>query len=528
MKTLNVLIVDDSRDDAVLLEEMLRSGGFLVSSRQVETPEGLQEEMANQFWDIVLCDNNMPELDARRALDIVCRHRPETPFIIVSGGLSEEAASGVMKIGASDYISKHCLSRLVPAVAREVRRSGGRGFDSKRLAGELKQKLAGREGAALFLVEPCRYRDFVGHAGEALLSVFSERLAGFALGGRVWRYREGVFALVLPAGGSSAEEIARGISESFRRPLLAGNEEWFLGCRIGGSLHSGQDSEELLRQAETALDCARQSGGPCFYMQGMEQRARERIEMEKALFQAARNEEFDLAYQPQYDLVTGRIIGAEALLRWNWKGNRISPAVFIPLLEETDLIQEVGEWVLRKACSFNRSMQQEGLPPIRMAVNLSAIQFRQAGLAGKVERALQDSGLEPRHFALEITENIAMHHGSKIVSTLNELKEMGVELALDDFGTGYSSLAYLKNFPMDKLKIDQSFVRGMIEDKSSEAIVRWVISIAESFGLGLIAEGVEAAEQAALLRQWGCSEAQGFHYCPPVSEEELKMRLAAA
>ena len=168
-----------------------------------------------------------------------------------------------------------------------------------------------------------------------------------------------------------------------------------------------------------------------------------------------------------------------------------------------------------------------GLGPIRMAVNLSAIQFRQPGLSKRVETALADSGLEPRHLALEITENIAMHHGPDILSTLNELKALGVELALDDFGTGYSSLSYLKHFPVGKLKIDQSFVRDLAVDRNNMAIVRAIVAIAESFGLSLIAEGVETEEQAAILRDYGCKEVQGYHFCSPVSEERLKEILSA-
>lgn len=530
-KSLSVLIVDDCEDDAVLLSAALQEGGFSVTDHCVEDPLQLQEAVSGRTWDIVLCDNNMPEFDALSALDIVYRHIPDTPFIVVSGDMSEEDASKLMKLGASDFISKHNLSRLVPAVERELRRPLLRGVgkdiwlaDRRRMMSELSKKLRSEESIALVLVELCRYQDLVRHAGEALVSCFSERLAEFAVHAKVWRYKEDIFALAMPA---ESKVLLKKIAESFRMPLVVGTEEWFVNCRAGASVSSGRDMETLLRQAEAALHCARESStGACFYRPGMDRRARDRLEIERALFHAALNEEFELAYQPQFDLISRKIVGVEALLRWKKNGEQVSPAEFIPVLEETGLIHQVGEWVLRKACEVNKSMQIQGLPSIRMAVNLSAIQFRQQGLPAMVESVLEETGLDAGSLALEITENIAMHHGPEIVSTLNVLRQLGIELALDDFGTGYSSLSYLKHFPVGKLKIDQSFVRDIASVKSNEALVRAIVAIAESFGLGVIAEGVESEEQAELLKECGCTEVQGYHFCRPVTEEELRRLLS--
>ena len=539
---LQVLIVDDSSDDALLLAERLKNGGYELAWQCVDSPSELQQQMRNRAWDLILCDNDLPEMDARRALDIVRQHRPDVPFIIVSGGISEEDASDVMRLGASDYVSKHNLSRLIPAIGRELRgRARLNGADGKPTGLSRRQDLLDRlnatmrKGEHLVLVEFCRYWELLkelGVAGEArLLDAFSERLCGLHCGQVLGRINEDLFILVMRAEGD-AESCGREIVELFRQPLCMAEEELYVSCRVGGSMFSTEalDAGVLLVQAETALQHARnpESGGVSFYSPGMERRGRKKLELEKALYQAVHNDEFSLAYQPQYDLATGRMIGAEALMRWKRGNDGVSPAEFIPLLEETGLIVPVGERILRRACEVNRSLQLQGLPEIRMAVNLSAIQFRQPDLAAMVSRILDETGLSARHLALEITENIALHQGSEVISVLNELKALGIELALDDFGTGYSSLAYLKHFPVDKLKIDQSFIRDLLSDKSNEAIVRAILAIAGSLGLTVIAEGVETLEQATLLEACGCAEVQGYYFSRPVSEAELKDMLVRA
>jgi EAL domain-containing protein (putative c-di-GMP-specific phosphodiesterase class I) len=381
----------------------------------------------------------------------------------------------------------------------------------------------------LVLVEFCRYRDFVRQAQEKdWIKAFSNRLARFAVRERVWRLREDLFALTITAGSEALRSYVRGIVDSFKVPLFIGEEEWFVNCKVGASEFSEKDGAKLLLQAEAALQYAREVEAPdavCFYYPGLEERVWEKLEMERALSHAILSEEFELFYQPQFELSSCKIVGAEALLRWRRNGSLVSPAEFIPVLEETGLILRVGEWVLRKACEVNRGLQLQGLPAIRMAVNLSAIQFRQPGLPEKVSKALLDSGLESRHLTLEITENIALHNGPDILSTLNQLKAMGIQLALDDFGTGYSSLSYLKDFPIDKLKIDQSFVKDVALNKSNEAIVTAIVLIARSFNLEVIAEGVETAEQAEILGACGCLEVQGYHFCRPISEEDFKRFL---
>lgn len=561
-QSLHVLIVDDSVDDADLLAEALRAGGFSVIAQRVESSLHLQEWVADQDCDLILCDNNLPELDALRALDIVRRYQPDIPFIIVSGWISEDYASEVMKRGAADYISKHNLSRLLPVVERELKRSaahrdlawanqrirrlvrydGMTGLPNRQYLLDYLEKALLSANAdvriAVIMIELSRYKELIMGVGrsreEALLAACAERLSMFNQGGVLGRIGEDLFALVSPMGTNvrDVEGKVLDIVESFRSPLCVGDDELFVSCRIGSSVSSdrGGGVDALLGQAETALRCARstESGGFCFYCPGMEC-GRNKMEMERALYHAVLNNEFTLAYQPQFSLATRQVVGVEALLRWQRDGiGWVSPAEFIPLLEETGLILQVGEWVLRTACTVNRNWQMQGLPRIKMAVNLSALQFRQPHFPEKIGRILADTGLQPEYLELEITENIAMHSEPEIIATLNELKVLGVELALDDFGTGYSSLSYLKNFPIGKLKIDQSFIRDIVIDKANKAIVTAILAIAASFGLNVIAEGVETREQAMLLEAWGCTEIQGYYFSRPVQEEELKILLMHA
>jgi EAL domain-containing protein (putative c-di-GMP-specific phosphodiesterase class I) len=244
--------------------------------------------------------------------------------------------------------------------------------------------------------------------------------------------------------------------------------------------------------------------------------------MESALHHALPRTEFVLHYQPQFDLSSGRIVGAETLLRWRQpEAGLILPCKFIPILEETGLIVPVGEWVLRAACAQNKQWQDDGLPPIRIAVNLSVIQFRQPGLAKTIRDILADTGLSPEYLELEITENIAMHTEEATIAILDELRAIGIQISIDDFGTGYSSLSYLKRFPIDKLKIDQSFVRDHREGVNDDGIVMAIIGMGHGLNLKVIAEGVETQAQADFLKRKGCDEVQGYFYGKPMEGKEL-------
>jgi EAL domain-containing protein (putative c-di-GMP-specific phosphodiesterase class I) len=250
--------------------------------------------------------------------------------------------------------------------------------------------------------------------------------------------------------------------------------------------------------------------------------------MEASLRRALQQQEFSLVYQPQVDLGLGQIIGLEALVRWSPPGEEpIPPGQFIGIAEETGLIRPLGEWILRTACSQATSWQKSGSRPMRVAVNLSAQQLRQPDLVGRIEEILRETGLPPTLLELELTESVFMENMESAVTVLTVLKTQGIRISIDDFGTGYSSLGYLKNLPIDRIKIAQDFVRDIPADQDDSAIIEATIAMARSLGLKVIAEGVENRQQLEFLMSRGCSEMQGFYFAKPMAPEDIAGYLAA-
>jgi EAL domain-containing protein (putative c-di-GMP-specific phosphodiesterase class I) len=284
-----------------------------------------------------------------------------------------------------------------------------------------------------------------------------------------------------------------------------------------------------LKHADTAMYRAKHAGRNqvCFYTEDLNADALERLQLEADLRRALALHEFELHYQPRLDLHTGRITSLEALIRWRRPdGELVPPLRFIPVAEETGLIVPIGEWVLRTACEQMRTWRDAGHTSLRVAVNLSPRQFRQPDLTATIRSILADTGLESRHLELEITESVAMHDPEASRGVLEKLSALGVLHAIDDFGTGYSSLAYLKRFPIDFLKIDQSFVQGVPDDADDANIVRAIIALGLSLEVTLIAEGVETEAQSDFLHAHGCHEIQGYLFCKPKPAAELEALLA--
>jgi EAL domain-containing protein (putative c-di-GMP-specific phosphodiesterase class I) len=264
-----------------------------------------------------------------------------------------------------------------------------------------------------------------------------------------------------------------------------------------------------------------------FYALDMNLRTLDRLKLEAALRHAVERDEFELHYQPQLDMASGAVDGVEALVRWRRPGHGlVPPAEFIPVAEETGLIIPLGEWVLRAACAQQVAWRDAGLGDLRMAVNLSARQFKQQDLAQSVVQALHDTGCAAGKLELEITESVLMEHPDAATLVMEQLSEMGVKLSIDDFGSGYSSLAYLKRFPIHSLKIDRSFVHDISGDTDDAAIASAIIALAHSMKLGVIAEGVETAQQLAFLRSEGCDHVQGYYFSRPLPSAELAVLLA--
>ncbi len=380
--------------------------------------------------------------------------------------------------------------------------------------------------------------DSLGHsAGDQLLIEAAQALTKCVRGtDTVVRFGGDEFIIILPDLNGHHKEISR-ITLSADKILSAVSRSFTLGAHeinttasMGIALYprDGTSAEDLMRNADAAMYHAKNmgKGNYQFYAQELNATALERLKIQNSLTYALERSEFIVYYQPRVDVRTGEITGAEALLRWQHPElGRVSPAKFIPIAEETGLIAPIGEWVLRAACAQNKAWQEQGLPKIRVSVNLSALQFRQAHLSAQVEQALRAAGLLPHYLELEITEGIAIHNVEKGVAMLSKLKAMGVYLAMDDFGTGYSSLSYLKRFPIHTLKIDQSFIRTIPKDTDSVAIARAIIALAHSLGLRALAEGVETDEQYEFLQGQGCDEIQGYFISRPVPAEEFTKLL---
>ena len=393
-------------------------------------------------------------------------------------------------------------------------------------------KRAGKPVAVMFIdVDHFKtINDTLGHtAGDELLLEMSRRLRECVRDDdTVARLGGDEFTIILAElrQAEDALTVAQKILEAVQEPLTIAQMPIVVTASIGISIYpvDGADPESLLRNADSAMYRAKEAGRNTYQLctDEMKRRAMERLSIESRLRMAVHDQQLVLAYQPQINLVTGRTIGVEALVRWNDPERGIvEPASFIPIAEETRLILPLGEWVLRTACKQTKEWQDRGAGPIRVAVNLSARQFAQHDLVQMVRSALLESGLGASSLELEITETTAMQNAEISVEVLRALREIGVGISIDDFGMGYSSLNYLKRFPITAVKIDRAFVNDLTANDGDAAIVSAVISMARSLRLRVVAEGVETAEQFAFLRSKECDEAQGFYFSRPMMTDDV-------
>ena len=365
-------------------------------------------------------------------------------------------------------------------------------------------------------------------AGDALLKLVGERLAATLRDGdTAARLGADTFA-VLAADLMRPDDVtalARKIQDAAASPVSLDGREVHISLSVGASTfpRDGEDFELLLRNADAAMQRVRAGGGNGFqyYAAAMTRDATERVELENALRVALERRQLELHYQPQVEIESGRIAGVEALMRWRHpERGSISPAQFIPVAEESGLIRTLGEWSLQEGCRQLAAWDRAGLPAVRLAVNVSAHQFRDAGFVGAVERAVREHRLDPGRLELEITEGVLIEDREQAISTLNRLKGLGVLVAVDDFGTGYSSLSYLSGLPLDCLKIDRAFVNRVSNGGRDAVIAQAIISLAHALGLRVLAEGVETPEQREFLRAHGCDEAQGYFYARPCAAQD--------
>lgn len=372
------------------------------------------------------------------------------------------------------------------------------------------------------------------HVGDELLRAIAARLkAQMREGDTVARLGGDEFVLIIK-GQREPDSVAHVLERmlaDISQPWSIPEGDFTFTCSMGVALYpdDGDTAETLLKHADSAMYRAKETGrnNIQFFTAQLNALATERLELENNLRRALDRNQFELAYQPRFDLRSGDIVGAEALIRWRMSDEQtIEPSRFIPIAEEIGLIAPIGQWVLEAACAQNKAWQDAGFGPLVVAVNVSARQFRQGSFVETVAQVLRKTGLAPEYLEIELTESAVMHDAEQFVAMLNELNDLGVQIAIDDFGTGYSSLSYLKRFPVDRLKVDRSFVQDIATDADDATIVRTIIALGHNLGLKVVAEGVETDQQLAFLRENACDEFQGFLYSAPLSAEEFAAHYA--
>jgi diguanylate cyclase (GGDEF)-like protein len=408
-----------------------------------------------------------------------------------------------------------------------------------------RSKVGNKKFAVLFMDLDAfkRINDTLGHnVGDHLLKIVSERLRETIRpsdtvsrgdqANNLARLGGDEFTILIPdlERVEHALNVAHRVKEAMRRPFLIEGNEIFVTASIGISLfpEDGDDCNSLLKYADTAMYHAKNCGknNAKLYSSSLTMQIMSHVKLEVGLRKALQNDELYLLYQPQIDVRTSEIVGVEALVRWRHpERGIISPTEFIPLAEETGLIVPIGEWVLRTACNQAKDWQRATRRGVRMAVNLSAKQFKDENLSQIVVSALSDTGLDPRLLELELTEGTLMDDAKATLVTLEQLRGIGVYLSIDDFGTGYSSMNYLKRFDVRALKIDRSFICGLPQDSENAAITRAIIAMAHGLKMVVVAEGVETGEQLVLLQQFGCDLVQGYYLGHPAAADIITQML---
>jgi diguanylate cyclase (GGDEF)-like protein len=570
-----IIIIDDDPNLRKTLSDILKFKGFEAYGAG-NGADGLAW-MEDNPASVALIDLGLPDIPGIELLKRVKAAYPTTEIIVLTGKATLDSAIEATNEGAFSYLVKpyemeqlilnirraiekqqaeaellrnrdellsrnRQLTNLLQQVEHQANHDGLTSLPNRSLLADRIQQAIHRsrrnnEQVAVIFVDLDNFKfinDSLGHEfGDELLRTIADRLRG-CIRAIDTVARQGGDEFVIIISDVAAEHFAAAnatqIREAIARPATIKGHEMSVTCSIGISIFpkDGNDEQTLVKNADVAMYRAKELGRDNFqfYSEELNARSMTRMTMESHLRRALDKNEFTLHYQPKVSLSSGLVSGMEALLRWQSPElGMVSPAEFIPLAEETGLIGQIGEWVLRTACAQNRAWQEEGLPPMRVAVNVSALQFKHANLTEVIARILRETGLEPHSLELEITESAVIHNVDKMITTLGELKEMGIHLAMDDFGSGYASLYYLKQFPFDKLKIDRPFVRDITSNPNSSAIARTVIAMAHSLHLKVVAEGVETEGQLRYLRNHGCDEMQGYYFSRPVPAADFAGQL---
>ena len=551
----HILYIEYDHEQAQRLSDDLSHDGYVQYDIDwVNSLEDAIGKLDEKNYDAVLTDIHTPDDPEENIVSSLLVLNEKLPIVVLTRDTEEKLALKIIQSGAQDFlnIKNTTTHQIAHALDHAIRRKkvenhlayyaqidnltglANRNLFKERMNRALIRADRNKNIVALMIIDIDRFKhvnDSLGHdVGDQLLKIIAKRLTYCTReGDTVARLGGDEFTILLEDVShiGHASLVANKILEAMMKPFVINGEELYVTPSIGITLYPVDDTRAqfLLRNADNAMYRAKQGGRNCFrfYTTDMDQHLEQRVRIESKLRNALTNKEFFLHYQPKFNIHSKQLVGAEALLRWeNSDLGMVSPAVFIPVAEETGLIQPITEWVVTEACQQNAYWQLSGYQPIRMSVNLSPKQFNRADIAGTIFRQIIHSDVSPKFVELEITEGALMEDVDKSQEVLNELKKWGIRISIDDFGTGYSSLSYLKKFPIDTLKIDQSFVRDLLVDSDDAAIVSAIIAMTKNLKLNVIAEGVETEEQLNYLASKGCNEAQGYFLGKPVAAKEFE------
>jgi diguanylate cyclase (GGDEF)-like protein len=554
MTPLRLLQVEDTEDDAALVAAALIRAGYQVVARRVDTADALRRELNDADWDLVIADYTMPGFSGTSALAIVREQHPDLPFIFVSGTIGEDTAVAAMRTGAHDYIMKANLARLAPAVERELRDAAvrrerhladqrvaylayhdsltelpNRALFQDRLQQAILRWHRDDRGFTVLLIDLDGFKevnDALGHhAGDLVLQEVATRLrAALRASDTVARLGGDEFAVLLPATDvNRAELAARKVLHDLEPPFVADGRPMMVTASIGiaGVPWHASTSDELLQKADSAMYVAKsEKSGYTVYDPKRDQRVYQRLSLASSMRQALDGRQFAVEYQPIMHIRTGAVLTLEALVRWNHPElGRLLPDDFIRVAEHTGLVNPLTSFVLSRALSdWPLSLRPEGCG---VAVNVSPRSLHHAAFPGRIREVLESHGVPAPSLTIEITENLVMSDPDGCARCLDELSEMGVRLVVDDFGKGYSSLSYLRRLPVDEIKIDRSFLRGLA-DGEDDTLVRCMIDLAHNLGMTAVAEGVETEAVLEQLADLNCDAAQGYYICRPASARDTR------
>lgn len=555
---ISLLLVEDNPKEALVIKNMLKEGlqnqFTLKHSRSLSNALDLIQE--NQFQAIIL-DSHLPDGKSFESIPQFLQFCPDAPILILSSVEEEDQAIQAVKSGVQDYLIKGqtSSSTLCRAVRYAMERQratqritqlahydhltglANRGLFYERLNCAVARCHRNDTAIALMFLDLDHFKDIndtLGHdCGDSLLKTVAARIkkcireidTGVRLGGDE-------FAVLLEQIVSIEDvaSIAQRILHLLAQPVIIKQHQLHVTGSLGITIYpwDSANPQDLLSHADAAMYRAKAQGGNThqFYTAGMKTAGLDRSTLEMELSRALSKEEFLLHYQPQMNLGTKQVIGMEALLRWHhpYQG-LIGPNHFIPQAEENGMIIPIGEWVLRTASKQAKYWEKQGFPAPHVAVNLSARQIHQGNLPALMQDILKHTHLDPEHLKLELTETFLIHETEETIQTLRELKAMGIHLYIDDFGAGYASLRYLKSFPIDGIKLDQSLIQNLPHSTNDAAIILAVISLAKALGLQVIAEGVESQEQVDFLEEYGCDAMQGYWIAPPLPANESTQHM---